>query len=509
MKRKIDLVLGLAALATAVLLMAVASGDVPLGIPGKWVWPRIIEDLPVGGLLIAGAGLAAYGAYAAAGFRSLGVDEVSRGREAAWLLGLVFCASALQAVVPIGAPSKYGLQRWGVIHCYRVCTGYYYVAKEQVGPDPWAFLADFPRWVRAQGPGHQGVHPPGLIAGHCGLLALTKRHPAAADLINSAMPSSTDAGFRLVEVGLGMSVPAADRAAIYLVTLITLVACAGTVAPLYLLARESLPPQVAWASAVLWPLAPAANLFQPLSDVAYPFLSASALAAAAWAARSRAGSDAFPPGGGRPLGAVLAWAILAGISGAVMGFGMMFTLALLPVGLSVALVVLTTRGLGLRRGLSVIVAIGVGFLGVVAACWLATRANPFATWAANLANNTRFNEGMRGAYLIWLLYNPFETAIAAGLPAFIWAMIGLTSGRRPVPRAAWCTLAVLAIADFSGRNMGEVARLWILFLPPLFLAAGVGLSRLNAGAQALFVTIVVTGVQTLGLQCMIQLVYPP
>ncbi|WP_165067082.1 hypothetical protein [Paludisphaera rhizosphaerae] len=509
MKRKIDLVLGLAALSTAILLTAVASGDVPLGIPGEWVWPRIIEDLPVGGLLIAGAGVAVYGAFAAAGFRSLGAVEVSRRREAAWLFGLVLGASAVQAVVPIGAPGRYGLERWGVIHCYRVCTGYYDVVKEQVGPDPWAFLADYPRWVRAQGAGHLGVHPPGLIAGYCGLLALTERHPAAADLLNSAMPSSTADGFRQVEVGMGMTIPAADRAAVYLATLITLFACAGTVAPLYLLARESLPPQVAWASAILWPLAPAANLFQPLSDVAYPFLSACALAAAAWAARLRSSSDVSTLGGGRPLASVLGWAFLAVVSGAVMGFGMMFTLALLPVGLSVALVVMTTRGLGLTRGLSVIVAIGAGFLGVVAACWLATRSDPFATWAANLANNARFNEGMRGSYLTWLIYNPFETAIAAGLPAFIWAAIGLTAGRRLVPRAAWCTLAVLAIADLSGRNMGEVARLWILFLPPLFLAAGVGLRRLNAGFQAVFVTVALTGVQTLGLQCMIQLVYPP
>lgn len=500
MKRKIDLALGVAALLTAALLTAVASGDVPLGIPYEWVWPRLIGEPAAVNLLIAATGVAAYGAFAAAGFRSLGEPGPRHRREAVWLVGLMLGASALQAIVPIGAPGKYGLSRWGVIHVDRNSTGYYYVVKTEVEPDVWKFLADYPRWAHEQGAGHQGVHPPGLIAAYSGLLALMERHSGAALLLNAVMPPSTAAAFRDRETAYHESIPAADRAALYLATLIALLACAGTVAPLYLLARESLPPQAAWASAALWPLAPAANLFQPLSDVAYPLLSTTALAAAAWSARLRAEPERGP---------WASWAALAVASGAVMGFGMMFTLALLPVGLIVALVVLTKRGLGPARGLSVIVAIGAGFLGVVVACWLATGVDLLATWAANLVNNSRFNEGTRRSYLTWLLYNPFETAIAAGLPAFVWAIVGLTAGRRLVPRAAWCTIAVLAIADLSGRNMGEVARLWLLFLPPLFLAAGVGLTRLNAGVQAVFATIALIGIQTLGLQCMIQLVYSP
>jgi hypothetical protein len=57
--------------------------------------------------------------------------------------------------------------------------------------------------------------------------------------------------------------------------------------------------------------------------------------------------------------------------------------------------------------------------------------------------------------------------------------------------------------------MGEVARLWMLFLPPLFTAAGAGVTRLGGGGQAIFVVVLLTGIQTLGLQCLTQLVYPP
>jgi hypothetical protein len=56
--------------------------------------------------------------------------------------------------------------------------------------------------------------------------------------------------------------------------------------------------------------------------------------------------------------------------------------------------------------------------------------------------------------------------------------------------------------------MGEVARLWMLFMPPLLIAAGHGLRRLGGGPGALAVSSALTGLQTLALQSMIQVVYP-
>ena len=44
--------------------------------------------------------------------------------------------------------------------------------------------------------------------------------------------------------------------------------------------------------------------------------------------------------------------------------------------------------------------------------------------------------------------------------------------------------------------------------PPLLTAAGVGLTRLGGGSRTVFATIVLLGVQVLGLQCLIQVVYP-
>lgn len=497
--RKIDMVLAAAAVLVLGLLTGVYSGDLALGIAGEWVWPRVGADPTIARLLFAMGAVAAYGGFATLGHRALGAPSRTAPREAVWVAGLAGAAVALQVAVAIGAPAGYGLTRWADVHCLRGAAGYYNVAREQAAADPWAFLADYPEWIQAQGPGHLGTHPPGLIALYSGLIALMERHDAASDFLLAAMPAATEYGFRRIENALRTTIPPADRAAIYLTSLLTLLACAGAAAPVYLLARASTSPQVSWASAALWPLAPALNLFQPLSDAAYPLLSATALAAAAWSIRLRGAS-------GRPA---WAWAAPAVASGAVMGLGMMFTLAFLPVGPIAALVVLADRSTSFPRRVQAIALIGVGFVAVVALAWLATGADPLVVWWWNLRNNARFNEDARRSYVAWLVVNPIELAVAAGLPVAVWCLVGAVGDRRRVPRAAWCALVVLALVDLSGHSRGETARLWMIFLPPLFTASGVGLARLGGGPQAIFVTALSTGLQTVGLQGLIQVVYPP
>ena len=99
------------------------------------------------------------------------------------------------------------------------------------------------------------------------------------------MPTAVDQGFRVFTNHDPQPLTPADKAALYATALLTLFACCLTVVPLYLLARAALPAPAAWAAAALWPLAPAANLFQPVADTAYPLLSTSALAMAAWSAQ--------------------------------------------------------------------------------------------------------------------------------------------------------------------------------------------------------------------------------
>jgi hypothetical protein len=317
----------------------------------------------------------------------------------------------------------------------------------------------------------------------------------AATLLDHA-PASVDAGFRVFVNPDAPPLSRADKAALFATALLTLCACAGTVVPLYLLARAALPAPASWAAAALWPLAPSANLFQPVADAAYPLFSTAALALAVWALRSA-----------HPKGRYVAGSVLAIASGMVMAFGMSFTLAFLPVGLIVALTLIATSSASPRVRALLILATGAGFFSCLLAGWALTAANPFVIGSWNLKHHAQFYVEYPRSYWLWILANSVEMTIAIGLPSALWCLIGYTAWRS-VPASAWSTLLVLILSNLIGRNMGEVARLWMLFMPPLLLAAGLGISRLGARPIALAATAALLGAQTLALQALIQVVYP-
>lgn len=493
MKTSLRLLIALQAVLVAALGVAVAGKRIPLGIPGEWEWLRPHSLPHPGWLAVVFAFVVGYGCLAAVGLRALSRPlAVSRLSEGVWVALLLVASILIQVLIPTAAADEYDLTKWAYVNYFGASTGYYKVAREQALSDPWKFLAEYPVWIQSQDSLHIGTHPPGLIAMECLLIRTMERHPAVADALLRFMPWSTDAGFRQLEKMDRKPIPRADRAALYAASLITLLACAGTVVPLYSLARSTLSAPAAWAAAAFWPLVPAANLFQPDADAAYPFLSTLALALAAWPVKRR----------GVTLPAILALAC-----GVALAFGTFFSLAFLPVGLIVALVVASAPTVSARRKGALILAIGVGFVSLIALAWSLTGANPVTVWTWNLKNHARFYVEYPRTYLAWLAVNPIELAVALGLPAVVWCVCGLVAPRS-VPRAAWATIAVLVVLNLTGRNMGEVARLWMLFLPPLLLATGAGLTRLGGGPSALGSSAVLLGIQTLALQTMVQVVYP-
>ena len=497
-KHQVTLILILQALLVVMVAVAVGSRVLPVGVPGEWEWNRLAAwaTLPPDGLTIACAGVAAYAAFAAFGQRLLAVNR-SRMFEVACLTGLFFAAVGIQVIVPMGAPAGYDLTKWASVNYLPGSAGYFQIARQKAAADPWKFLAEYPDWIRSQDVFHIGTHPPGLIAAQCLLLGIMEHNPALAGTLLDHMPATVEAGFRVFANPDPKPLTRAERATLYATALLTLLACAGTVIPLYLLARAALPASAAWAAAALWPLAPCANLFQPVADTAYPLLSTSALALAAWAARS-------PKRAARP---VLIPAALAAASGMVMAIGLSFTLAFLPVGLIVALTLVSNTNATWRMRAFLILATGAGFLALLAAGWALTSANPFVIGSWNLKHHAQFYVEYPRTYRLWLWVNPLEMAIALGVPSVIWCMAGFLAPRR-VPISAWSTLLVLVLINLTGRNMGEVARLWMLFMPPLLVATGAAMHRLGSRPAALAATTALIGAQTLALQAMIQVVYP-
>lgn len=104
--------------------------------------------------------------------------------------------------------------------------------------------------------------------------------------------------------------------------------------------------------------------------------------------------------------------------------------------------------------------------------WLFFGFQPVATLlAANAAHHAQAGAHAR-SYLLWLFVNPFDFAMGLG-----GAWLGLTvvflchwwRKERFRPSLTLCTLAVLFALNVSGIVRGEVARLWMPFIPLLTL----------------------------------------
>lgn len=463
--------------------LGVARGAWPLGVSGEWTWARLPDRVPVLawdiGRAVAVVGL--YAAFAGAGWNAM-TRPIGPRRRAAWLTGLAAAAVVMQAAVIACAPSGYGLARWVTLEMPGA-SGYLDVARTEM-EDPGAFLRAYPEWIKGGDVLHVGTHPPGLFLVSRGVLGLLEGRPGLAERIAASLPRDLRRGMSSL---LGGSTPE-SLAAVALLGSATLLACALTTVPLYHLARAmGAAPATAWTASTFWPVAPAALLFQPTADAAYPLLATTALGLAGRGGRARD--------------------LLAGVALAV---GMMFTLAFLAVGLIAALIVATDRtdpaGGRLRSIARRLLAIGAGFVGATLVWWMVTRADPLAIWWANQANHARFYIEYPRDYWAWIVVNPIELAVAIGLPTALWGLVGLRwSG---ASRVAAMTLGVLLVLTLSGRSLSEVGRLWLPFMPALTTAAAVGLDRLEARGWARGWTVGLVGAQAVWLQAMIQVVYP-
>jgi len=465
---QVNLVVGLA--------VAIRSRTMPLGVRGEWEWLRITTAPSLGFVVIAVGSVTLYALYVAAA-----LSRIQQGKSArSWLVGLVPMAVLAQVGLQVGAPSGYGLAKWALALTSPGSSGYYTVAKRHMRDLP-TFLIRYPAWIKEQDALHVGTHPPGLFVVSWTVLRVMEADPKLARGAARLFPPSLDLAFR--SVSPERPLPDADRAALTMMGALVLLCCSATALPLYALAHSRLSPSASWVAASLWPVVPAAILFQPTADTAFPLLATSAIALAAWSRRS--------------------WglAILAGI---VLGLGTSFTLAFFPVGLIVACIIIVEPNHEWRRKSILVMLIGAGFLGLTMAVWALTQANPFAIWRANAANHARFYNEYHRSYWPWVVENPIELAIAIGVPTLVWIATGLHSA----PKVAWATVGVLILLTLTGKNLSEVARLWLPLMPPLLLFAGQGFERRSSRPIDLAATIGLLGAQTLVLEATIQVVYP-
>jgi len=458
--------------------------NIPLGVPGEWVWSRIpiapgewtllvlgwLSAAVVGGLYI---GLAALGAVR--------LETATRKEAAAWLCAL--CAGGftwLWTVQESPARTEYAMAKSGWVLYYPGPEGYFEQARYVMRDVP-SYLAGYEARM-AQGEYlHLGTHPPGLMLFHRGCIKLCSASPALCDLLQRTQPASLSAAMDVTERterGGPRPITKIDRAALWLATLITQAVAAATLVPIYLLVRRTQSRTTSWWTAALWPLVPALAIFLPKSDALLPFFGAFFLWF--WLEGFRRGSLR-----------------MCALAGATFWLAMFLSLAVLPIALAAGLLtlweaVICTPGertaLGPRDWVARLAAVAVGWGLPVLLLWLIGRINLLSVWQWNYRNHAAFYAHYARTYWKWLLVNPIEFGFAVGAPAIVAAAIGFRSvlaagWRRRAMGPSWCLTATWLVLWLSGKNMGEAARLWLIVMPwPVWLAAGFFVPRSDAAS---------------------------
>jgi hypothetical protein len=448
--------------------------NLPLGVPGEWIWDRILlargdwPALMLGWLLACLVG----GFYIAFVFvGACRLEGAPRWHAAGWLGGLTLGGFAwLWVVQDSPADPAYGMAKTGWVLYFRGTEGYFDQAR-YVMRDARSYLAEYEGVMSRGDVLHLGTHPPGLILFHRACINVGESSSLLRDALLRTQPTSfRDALDQTEELNRGTprAVSEADRAALWLAALITQLLAAGTLVPIYLLVHRDHPRPVAWLAAAIWPLVPALAIFLPKSDALLPFFGA--LFLWSWLEGFRLGR----------LG-------LCFLAGAIFWLSMFLSLAILPIGAAAALLTIWEGALCAAPERSVarprdwalrIGAAAIGWAIPIAVFALFFKLNLPRVWNWNYHNHAGFYHQFTRTYWRWLIVNPIELAFALGAPLALAAVLGIWSHlnrgwRKRAAGPAWCLTAVWLLLWLSGKNMGEAARLWLIVMPwAVWLAAG-------------------------------------
>jgi len=476
-------------LLSAIAVVLIAWTELPLGIPGEWTWVRAaVEADLVLNVLLLGLAAGVFAAFVRIG--EAGIETASPRGLSLRLAGLLLLTFGWLWAAQESAPMGFRLSKPAFILYYSGSSGYFTEASERA-VDVRSYLAGYEARMAEGDVLHLGTHPPGLILAYRGLIELCSSSPALVNLLNATQPESAREAFAVIAEATQRSArpfPREDAAVLWLAAMLTQFAAAATVLPLYALLRRTESRLVSWRAVCFWPFVPALAVFLPKSDVLYPLIGVTLLYCWLEAVRRRSW-----------------WLALA--AGFVGWLGLFLSLALLPVG---ALALLLSgfelwrerrnRNVGgaadapsgnAREGwlpLAGIVLCGAaGLLIPVFVLWMVADLNLFRVWAWNLTNHAGFYDQFPRTYWKWLLVSPIEFAIAAGVPLLVLAGVTLRRAiHEPWSRQAgvmWSVLLTLGLLWLSGKNSGELARLWILFMPwMIWLAAPAldGVPKLSA-----------------------------
>jgi hypothetical protein len=435
------------ALIVSVLAVAAVLLDItpllrgPAPYPPEWRWD-LRADATSGrwpAVLATGLALLALAGLPSAGGRRRAAVVVAAAVAVGWIFQL-----SLVGLEAAGAPRTL-MER----ALSRTATSYLTVAESDEARDPAAFLDRHAERLpeMQKGSKHAATHPPGPVLFYRGLIGLFEAVPSAANALLAAGGIDPDAGRRPVPVR------AAALAGPLLITLL----CAAAAWPVAALARAGgLDAPRAARLAALWPLLPGPALMAPHFDqmLALPVTAAAALLAAA-------ASSTGPP--------LVARALAAGLCAGI-AMQLSYGAAAFVVITGAATLALTGRAI---RSLVPAVAWAAGACGLVVLLPMAWGHEPIGAARTALAIHREAFTAPR-SYATWLLFNPLDLAIFAGVPVIVVGLMRLARpapARGPFDRMRATLAAGLALLLLSGTVRGEIGRIAIPLMPALLVAS--------------------------------------
>lgn len=445
------------AAATTAFLIAFIGRWFPLGVPGQWHWGRLDAwDPPMTTwLALMPAAFFAAGLVAWVRWTMQRVERRSRRFFATAIVGVMVLGAGFQLFLEITAPI--GLRKWGLLY-----YGFRETARQNFsGPDD--VLRRHAQQIATIGPSHASANPVGWIFTYRSLMTFYESYPGIAEMVWRHEPQ--EIAWMLRELGGVGRVSAADHATITTVAFGSRFLALLLPLPIAWLVAQRLGRGAALAAAAISMLIPVSSLLAPNVDTVYP-----TFATLIWSLSYYGANNG-------------SWRA-AGAAGMLVGLGMLYSLCFLTVGALAALLVTLCAFQGSRPTAASVAAALAGCLVPLAV--IALYGHHFwETWQINLAKNHEFNRYSGCSYAVWVGVNLLEFAVAIGVPAALLlaartlgALRSAISGRAVDPLlTAW--LAIVALLDLAGMNLGEVSRLWLFLMPvgvalaiePLALAA--------------------------------------
>ena len=498
LSKRVLLISGLLSLLS---ILMVSLPFVPLGVPGEWLWERAdfnaetTFSVILGGMFLAG--------YFAFGFLSeswLARRSASKRDSAIAITGLVIFSFFFLLMIRSVIPNIDGLARGAWVLYYPRMSGYYTQARTS-GDSTGEFLAGYADVMRQGDYLHQGTHPPGLVLFHRALLWVCET-AVVQSILKATEPASVAEALDILTQqsipaeGMTSTMPEVtprDRASLWLGDLLTTFSVAMTPVPLwFLLRRHGQSPSMVLQTLLFWPLMANVIMFLPKSDCLYPLMSMSIVVAWAFSDQS--------------LKRVLGFGFVTGL---LSGVSMMTTLAFAPVlvmlGVMTLLRVFTARHVA--HELLAITAAALGLLVTPAVLWAMSGANLFEIWVLNFQNHGKFYDHNTRTYFLWLIANIMDWGMFSAVVVATLALTGLANVLQSVERRDAMKLplvqvsvayaVVMLLLWLWGKNMGEAARLWIIYDPLLLMTAGLGIAAVGPSRVVWRTLLVMQAVSTL------------